>query len=104
MEVRGGKLDEVGYVAGGFWFGMFAGRLLLAEPVKRFGEKRSIFACAVLCLALELLFWLVPNIVAGAVAISFFGFFSGPFFATGVSVASQLFDASIKSSALGEYV
>ena len=102
VTVRNGELSKVGYVQTGFAGGTFLGRVLLAEPTKRFGERRMIFIYAILCLALELVFWLVPNIVAGAVAISLFGFFSGPFFATGVSIGSQIFPASIRSNALGK--
>jgi MFS family permease len=46
----------------------------------------------------------VPNIITEALAISLFGFFSGPFFATGISVASKIFSAEIRSSALGMYI
>lgn len=101
VTVRDGKLSEVGYVQTGFAGGLFLGRLLLAEPTKRLGERRMVFVYALLCLGLELLFWLVPNIVAGAVAISLFGFFSGPFFATGVSVGAQIFPSDLRSSSLG---
>lgn len=101
VTVRNGKLSEVGYVQTGFAGGLFLGRLLLAEPTKRLGERRMVFVYALLCLGLELLFWLVPNIVAGAVAISLFGFFSGPFFATGVSVGAQIFPQELRSSSLG---
>jgi fucose permease len=72
----------MGYVPAGFYGGGFLGRLLLAEPTHRFGERRMIFIYIVLCLALELVFWLVPDIITEAVAISLLGFFSGPFFAT----------------------
>lgn len=101
VTVRGGEVSKIGYVQAGFAGGMFLGRVLLAEPTKRFGERRMIFIYALLCLGLELLFWLIPNIIAGAVAISIFGFFSGPFFATGVSVGSQIFPANVRASALG---
>lgn len=104
VTVRNGKLSEVGYVQTGFAGGAFLGRLLLAEPTKRLGERRMIFVYAVLCLGLELLFWLLPNIIAGAVAISLFGFFSGPFFATGVSVGAQIFPPELRSSSLGMYL
>ncbi|KAL2808255.1 major facilitator superfamily domain-containing protein [Aspergillus granulosus] len=100
VDVRNGDLDKMGYVPAGFYGGGFLGRLLLAEPTHRFGERRMIFVYIVLCLALELIFWLVPDIITEAVAISLLGFFSGPFFATGVSVASKLFAAEIRSSAL----
>lgn len=85
----------------GFWGGLFLGRLLLAEPTHRFGEQRSIIVLSFVCLALQLLFWLVPNLIASAVAFSLMGFFFGPFFATGMSVASRMFPRKIQSTALG---
>ncbi|KAL2859898.1 putative MFS transporter [Aspergillus lucknowensis] len=100
VHVRHGDLHKMGYVPAGFYGGSFLGRLLLAEPTYRFGERRMIVLYVVLCLALELVFWLVPDIITEAVAISLLGFFSGPFFATGISVASKLFAAEIRSSAL----
>ncbi|KAL6924051.1 hypothetical protein ACHAP8_011972 [Fusarium lateritium] len=98
---RDGALEKVGYVPTGFWAGLFLGRLLLAEPTHRFGEQRSIMCLSVVCLLFHLLFWLVPNLVASAVAFSFMGFFFGPFFATGMSVASRMFPRKIQSMALG---
>ncbi|RDW79137.1 putative MFS transporter [Aspergillus mulundensis] len=100
VDVRDGDLDKMGYVPAGFYGGSFIGRLLLAEPTYRFGERRMISIYVVLCLALELVFWLVPDIITEAVAISLLGLFSGPFFATGISVASKLFTPEIRSSAL----
>ncbi|KAL4742442.1 major facilitator superfamily domain-containing protein [Aspergillus similis] len=100
VDVRNGELDKMGYVPAGFYGGSFIGRLLLAEPTYRFGERRMILIYVVLCVALELIFWLVPNIITEAVAISLLGLFSGPFFATGISVASKLFAAEIRSPAL----
>ena len=82
VDVRNGDLDKMGYVPAGFYGGGFLGRLLLAEPTYRFGDRRMVLVYIVLCVALELVFWLVPNIVTEAVAISLLGFFSGPFFAT----------------------
>ncbi|KAJ3533981.1 hypothetical protein NM208_g7742 [Fusarium decemcellulare] len=98
---RHGALDKVGYVPTGFWAGLFLGRLLLAEPTHRFGEQRSIMCLSLVCLVFQLLFWLVPNLVASAVAFSLMGFFFGPFFATGMSVASRMFPRKIQSTALG---
>ena len=48
----------MGYVPAGFYGGSFIGRLVLAEPTYRFGERRMILLYGVLCLALELVFWL----------------------------------------------
>ncbi|CAI6013610.1 unnamed protein product [Clonostachys chloroleuca] len=98
---RNGALDQMGYVPTGFWGGLFLGRLLLAEPTHRFGEQRSIMILCLICLVLQLLFWQVPNMIASAVAFSLMGFFFGPFFATGMSVASKSFPRKIQSTALG---
>lgn len=42
----------------------------------------------------------VPNIIAASVAISLIGFFTGPLFATGISLGSKLFPHEIHSTAL----
>ncbi|KAI1434615.1 MFS general substrate transporter [Xylaria sp. CBS 124048] len=98
--VRGGKLSNVGYIPTGFYGGLFAGRLLLPEPTFRFGEQRMILLYNALCVALQLVFWLQPSIIGSAIALSFMGFFSGPFFATGMSVASKLFPRESQAAAL----
>ncbi|KAI0201274.1 major facilitator superfamily domain-containing protein [Astrocystis sublimbata] len=99
--VRGGKLSNVGYVPTGFYGGQLAGRLLLPEPTFRFGEQRMILLYSAICAALQLVFWLQPSIIGSAIALSFIGFFSGPFFATGMSIASKLFPRESRPAALG---
>ncbi|KAG6356839.1 hypothetical protein INS49_014713 [Diaporthe citri] len=100
VEVRGGDVAKVGYVPSGQAAGMLLGRLLLPEPTHRFGEKPMLLLYFVISIGLQLVFWLVPNIIAGATALSIMGFFQGPFFATGVSVASKLFPRKIQAAAL----
>ena len=82
VSARDGKLPDVGYVPAGFWGGIFLGRVLLAEPTHRFGEKRMGQGYCFMILVFHLIFWLVPNLVSSAVSISFLGFFYGPMFAT----------------------
>ncbi|RDH27999.1 MFS general substrate transporter [Aspergillus welwitschiae] len=101
VRVRHGDVHQMGYIPTGFYGGAFLGRLVLAEPTYRLGERRMIFIYAALCAGLELVFWLVPNIGVEAMAICLLGFFSGPFFATGISVASKIFPAKIRSSGIG---
>lgn len=98
--VRGGDLAAAGYVPTGFYGGMLAGRLLLAEPTFRWGEQRMLLLYSVLCVALQLVFWLQPDVVGSAVALSFIGFFSGPFFAT-VSRRGALFRCPLLNYWLG---
>lgn len=82
VRVRGGSISTTGYVSAGYNGGGFLGRLLLAEPTHRFGERRMVLGYAVACLVLQILFWRVPNLVADAVLFSAMGFFAGPFFPT----------------------
>ena len=106
----------MGYVPTGFWVGGLLGRLLLAEPTSRLGERRMVTNYCILCIVLQLIFWLVPSIVVDAVMLSLLGFFSGPFFPTvgpslfefqwlisspkAVSVGSKLFPSHLHSAAL----
>ncbi|KAJ4299263.1 hypothetical protein N0V90_004507 [Kalmusia sp. IMI 367209] len=101
VSARNGNLPDVGYVPAGFWGGIFLGRVLLAEPTHRFGERRMSLGYCFMILAFHLVFWLVPNLVSSSVAISFLGFFYGPLFATGMSISSKLFEKRIQSTALG---
>lgn len=80
VDVRHGKLSEVGYTPAGLYGGIFLGRLLLVEPTHRFGERRMIMFYGVIMLGLQLVFWLVPNIIANATALSLLGFLFGPLF------------------------
>lgn len=58
VDVRRGSLSQVGYVPAGFNGGALLGRLLLAEPTHRFGERRMVFAYCLVSTALQLVFWL----------------------------------------------
>ena len=101
IRVRGGKPSQVGYVASGFWGGLTAGRVLLADITFRLGERRMIFLYLFAAFAAQLVFWFVPNIVANAVMISLLGFFIGPFFPTGISVATKLLPRELHVAAVG---
>jgi hypothetical protein len=86
----------MGYVSTGGYGGGFLGRLLLAEPTHRYGERRMILLYAVACLILQIMFWRIPNVVGDAILFSVLGFFAGPFFPTVTSLlpippASQIF-------------
>lgn len=58
VEVRGGDLSQMGYVPAGFNGGCLLGRLLLAEPTYRLGEKKMVFFYCCLAIALQVVFWL----------------------------------------------
>ncbi|KAK4173220.1 major facilitator superfamily domain-containing protein [Triangularia setosa] len=100
VDVRNGDLSQMGYVPAGFSGGCLLGRLLLPDPTHKWGERRMVFLYCLLCLGFQLLFWLVPNIVAASVAVSFLGFFLGPLFATAISVGTCIFPSDINPTAL----
>jgi fucose permease len=101
IEARNGKLPEVGYVPAALAGGIFLGRVILAEPTYRFGERRMVLVYCVVILGLQLVFWLVNNFISSAVSLCLLGFFFGPMFATGMSVGSKLFAKELQPTALG---
>ncbi|KAK4500495.1 hypothetical protein PRZ48_008684 [Zasmidium cellare] len=100
VVVRDGRLSRVGYISAAYNGGTALGRFLLAEPTFRLGEKRMLLVYSVLAVALQVVFWQVPNIVVNAVSVSFLGFVLGPFFATAVSVGSKLIPKELQQSGL----
>lgn len=76
-NVRGATSFAGGATATGFWGGMTVGRLFLSFLTARIGEFRSVLLYLALTIILELIFWLVPNLVVSAVSIAFVGMFMG---------------------------
>lgn len=58
LVARGGNLSQMGFVPAGFSGGTLLGRLLLAEPIHRYGERRVIFGYIVAAIVFQLIFWL----------------------------------------------
>ena len=88
-------------MASGFWGGLTASRVLLADITFRLAERWMIFLYLFAAFAAQLVFWFVPNIVAIAVVISLLGFSIGPFFTTGISVATKLMPWQLHVAAVG---
>ncbi|PUU77578.1 major facilitator superfamily domain-containing protein [Tuber borchii] len=101
IRVRNGDPSKVGYVASGFWGGLTLGRLVLADISHKLGERRMVFAYIILALVAQLIFTLVPNIIANAVMISLLGFFLGPLFPTGISVATKVLPRELHIASIG---
>ncbi|CUS15292.1 unnamed protein product [Tuber aestivum] len=101
IRVRDGEPSKAGYVASGFWAGLTVGRLALADVTHRLGERRMVFIYIMLALIAQLIFWFVPNIIANAVMISLLGFFLGPFFPTGISVATKVLPRGLHVASIG---
>ncbi|KAL6302999.1 MFS general substrate transporter [Sparassis latifolia] len=79
INVREGGPSS-GYISSGFFGGLTLGRVALLWLNKLIGERRVIFLYMLLAIALELVVWLVPSLIGGAVAVSFVGMFLGPIY------------------------
>ncbi|CAI4212348.1 unnamed protein product [Parascedosporium putredinis] len=101
IRVRNGVPSKVGYVASGFWAGLFLGRILLADITNKLGERAMIFAYIIIGLILQLMFWFIPDIIANAVVVSILGFVIGPFYPAGVSVITRLLPKDMHVATLG---
>ncbi|KAH7345202.1 MFS general substrate transporter [Rhizoctonia solani] len=72
IEERGGG-PSAGYISSGFFGGLMLGRVVLLWVNEKIGERRVVYLYTLLCIALELVIWLVPNIIGNAVAVSIVG-------------------------------
>jgi fucose permease len=85
----------------GFWLGLTFGRVILGFVTGKVGEKFAIAVYLVICMGLELCFWLIPNFVASAIFAAWLGFFLGPLFPAAIVVATKLLPRRLHVSAIG---
>ncbi|KAF7540231.1 hypothetical protein G7Z17_g12249 [Cylindrodendrum hubeiense] len=101
LRVRHAEPFLAGLTVTLFWLGLTMGRIALGFVTGRIGEKLAITGYLVLCIGLELLYWLVPNFAASVVFVMLLGFFLGPMFPAAVVVATKLLPADYHVSAIG---
>jgi fucose permease len=100
-NVRHGSAFASGMTETGFWLGITVGRFVLGFVSPRLGERLAIAVYLSLSIALELIFWLVPDFIVSALAMSFVGFFMGTIFPCVVVVATRLLPKHIHVAAIG---
>ncbi|KAI5459001.1 major facilitator superfamily domain-containing protein [Mariannaea sp. PMI_226] len=101
LRVRHASPYASGASVSGFWAGQALGRAVLGFVTERFGERLCITIYLLLCVALQLLFWLVPQFVVSAVTVAFLGFFLGPMFPGAVMMTTKLLPKHIHISSIG---
>ncbi|OAL19576.1 hypothetical protein AYO22_09738 [Fonsecaea multimorphosa] len=101
LRVRSASPSASGYSGTGFWAGQALGRAALGFVTERFGERLCITIYLVLCLALQLIFWLVPKFLVSAISVAFLGVFLGPLFPGCVMMAAKLLPKHIHVSSIG---
>ena len=95
------------------------GRIVLLWVNKKIGERRVLFLYATLAIAyvvrrqlgsnsthawvlsLELVVWLVPSLVGGAVAVSLVGLLLGPFYPIAMNHAGRVLPRWLLTGAIG---
>lgn len=100
-NVRHGGAFESGMAETGFWLGITVGRFVLGFVSPRIGEKLSVAVYLLCAIVLELIFWLVPEFIVSAVAVSLVGFFMGTIFPGVVIVATRMLPKNVHVAAIG---
>lgn len=59
-------------------------------PYLQIGERRALFIYSFLCIGLQLVVWLVPSLVVGAIAISIIGILQGPLYPIAMNHAGRI--------------
>ncbi|KAL3490007.1 major facilitator superfamily domain-containing protein [Aspergillus germanicus] len=96
IAYRDGNASQVGYVSAGFWAGITLGRFLLVYPANRIGNKLAVALMVTGSIAFQLLTWLVPNIIAEAVAVGILGLLLGPIFPCSTAIFARLLPRKIQ--------
>ncbi|TKY87932.1 hypothetical protein EX895_003028 [Sporisorium graminicola] len=88
LEVRN-EHTSANAIVSGFWGGIAFGRILLIPATAWMGEELAVMVYLFLAIGLQLLVWLLPNIVANAVALALLGVFLGPAFPAMIRVCER---------------
>jgi fucose permease len=101
LRVRNAEPFLAGLTVTLFWLGLTIGRVILGFVTGRVGEKLAITLYIILTIALQLLYWLVPNFIAAVIFVVFLGFFLGPLFPGAIVVATKILPSDHHVSAIG---
>lgn len=100
IEERGGG-PSAGYISSGFFGGLMLGRVVLLWVNEKVGERRVIYIYSLLAIGLELVVWLVPNIIGNGVAVSLIGLLLGPFYPIAMNVTGEIVPKWILTGSIG---
>lgn len=81
--------------------GITLGRFVLTHLAPRIGEKTFVAALVVGTMCLQLLVWLVPNVIGDAVAVSLLGLLLGPVYPCAQTIFSRLMPRHVQTTAVG---
>ncbi|KKY26814.1 putative mfs efflux [Diplodia seriata] len=93
IDYRGGNPAQVGYVTAGFFGGITLGRFALApfcHHRRIGGERLAVVVLTFGALALDLLVWLVPNLISNTIFVALCGLLLGPVYPCAQTVFARL--------------
>ncbi|KAG1716833.1 hypothetical protein ID866_355 [Astraeus odoratus] len=93
IKVRGGGPSS-GYISSGFF-----GALLWVN--NKIGERRALFIYAFLAIGLQLIVWLVPSLIGGAIAVSLVGVLLGPMYPIAMNHSGRVLPGWLLTSSIG---
>ncbi|KAJ7080965.1 MFS general substrate transporter [Mycena belliarum] len=99
VTVRGGGASA-GYISAGYAGGAVLGRIVLIWVNKKIGENRGVYVYSLIAIGLQLVVWLVPSLVGGAIAVAFVGLMSGPIYPLALNRAAKLFPPWLLTSTM----
>lgn len=73
----------------GFWAGIAAGRVLLIPVTALLGSSMAVFVYLAVAIGLQLVVWLVPQLIAQGIALAIMGTALGPLFPIMVETAAR---------------
>ncbi|KAF7316208.1 MFS domain-containing protein [Mycena indigotica] len=100
IDVRGGG-HSAGYVSSGFFAGLMIGRVALLWLNKALGEYYVLYLYTALIIGLELVVWLVPSLIGGAIAVALVGMFLGPVYPILMNRTARLVPRRLLSGSIG---
>ncbi|KAJ7432132.1 MFS general substrate transporter [Mycena galericulata] len=90
VTVRGGG-PSAGYIAAGFAGGVTLGRITLIWVSTKIGDNRGVYIYSIIAIGLQLVIWLVPSLIGGAISVAFVGLLVGPIYPLALNRAAKLF-------------
>lgn len=92
LRVRGASPYASGVTATAFWFGITVGRIVLGFVTARVfrSEKHAVATYMGLAVAVQLMFWLIPQTVVSSVMAGLLGVCLGPLFPAAVVTLTKL--------------
>ncbi|KAF9010641.1 MFS general substrate transporter [Cyathus striatus] len=100
INIRHGGSSS-GYISCGFFAGLALGRVALMPVTQLVGDKRAVCLYIFLALGLELVVYLVPTLLAGAIAVSFVGFCLGPIYPIVMNHAGRVIHSTLLTGSIG---